>query len=656
MFTCVETEADEVYYKGILIRTDLSRVIPTNSILPLKADAFVNFFSSFLFVALLILAVTSCSSPSSKTEAAKKTSVSEIIETTDKSFSGDDYVSKAEEAENSDAIKLLIKASQVYLTENNSEKSLWLAKKTMPLAYSDIQFYQLHLVKAEAFYNLEKYELSYQELLLSDDIVQSKNDVYEHSASYFLQLWKTQGALDFPILALSAQMKYFALNQFSNNDDTQEIWQALNTLSPWQLHLLLKRKPPFYAGWAQLLTISHKWGHDTQRFNRSIIQWQRQYPTHPAQSISKELIDNNQEQDLESLQSPENIAVLLPLSGKQKIAGQVLQEGMLAAYEQHKDKTLYFIDTNTFDMDNLSPEITQNNIDYIIGPLLKKNVMAYLAVPDITTPTLLLNVPDNYSLASHQSALSMRPEDEAMQAASTLSQYEFKSPLILCHDDAVSKRIANTFIAKWLKNTGIAPELSLFQDKTQMQNQLKLSLDLTQSMQRYKDLRWRVKEKLSYEYRNRRDVDMIYIIGSPTETKLLKPYIDVNVSPFAEPIPVFASSRSHSMRLDNNDNRELNDLTFTEMPWLLTSSQQNKNLANLSKSLWPDRSDNLQRFFAIGYDSLNLVSKLPQMKKTNYIRHYGQTGLLQLNTEQIITRSLLWGKYIQDKAQVIELN
>lgn len=652
MFTYVETKADEVYYKGIFIRMDLSRVIPTNSILPLKASAFVNFFISFL----LVLFITSCSSTSSQTKKINKIPVIQMIENSDVSIKAEDYVSKAKSANNSDSIKLLIKASQVYLTEDNNEKSLWLAKKVMPLAYSGIQRYHLNLVKAESLYKLDRYDLSYQSLQLANNIVLDKNDVYEHSAHYYFQLWKTQQALEFPIQALSAQMQYFTLNELATPNDIQDIWFALNTLTPWQLDLLLQSQPPFYDGWQQLLNISHKFSHDVSRFNRSLIQWQRKYPSHPANSIIAELETNFEHPTLQAEQSFEKIAILLPLSGKQKIAGQVLQEGILAAYEQHQEKSLYFIDTNTFDMTNISQEINQKNIDYIIGPLLKSNVMAYLAIPDITTPTLLLNVPDNYVLAPHQSALSMRPEDEAVQAAVTLSQYKFKSPLLLCHDDAVSLRIANTFISSWRKNTGIAPELSLFQDKTQMQAQLKASLDLTQSMQRYKDLRWRVKEKLSYEYRNRRDVDMIYIIGSPTETKLLKPYIDVNVSPFAKLIPVFASSRSHSMRLDDNGNRDLNGLTFTEMPWFLKSPQQNTTLAKLSKNLWPDRSDNLQRFFAIGYDSLNLADKLPQMKKSNYLRHYGQIGLLQLNSEHIITRSLLWGKYIKDKAQTIELD
>jgi len=154
------------------------------------------------------------------------------------------------------------------------------------------------------------------------------------------------------------------------------------------------------------------------------------------------------------------------------------------------------------------------------------------------------------------------------------------------------------------------------------------------------------------EARNRRDIDMIYLIGSAAQTRLIKPYIDVNISPFADIIPVYASSRSHSSFNDKHSSSSTNDLqslTFTQIPWLLTSQQQNKILRQLSDNIWPKRSDSLSRIFAMGFDSYHLLSKLSLMKKAPYIRHFGQTGVLILNKDNIITRSLIWGQYKNDK-------
>ena len=307
-------------------------------------------------------------------------------------------------------------------------------------------------------------------------------------------------------------------------------------------------------------------------------------------------------------------------------------------------------------MTTLSATLTELSIDYVIGPLLKENVTSYLAQTEITLPTLLLNLPEEVNLLPHQVALSMRPEDEAMQAATTLSRQHYQQPLILSHQDNASRRIAQTFSQQWQHITGQTPEMVFFNNDAKMQNQLQASLGVDLSQQRTKELNRHIKYSIKSELRNRRDIDMIYVVGLPLETKLLKPYIDVNISPFADLIPVYASSRSHSTKIDKSDNRDLSGLIFTEMPWQLKSKLQNKALVAQAKKLWPNRSDSLQTIFAMGFDSLALVDKISAMQNKTYVRHYGQTGILQLGSDNILKRSLIWGKYSRSKVQEIAMD
>ena len=75
-----------------------------------------------------------------------------------------------------------------------------------------------------------------------------------------------------------------------------------------------------------------------------------------------------------------------------------------------------------------------------------------------------------------------------------------------------------------------------------------------------------------------------------------------------------------------------------------------------AKKLWPNRSDSLQTIFAMGFDSLSLVDKISSMKNKTYVRHYGQTGILQLGDDNILKRSLIWGKYSRNKVQEIAID
>ncbi|MBA6288772.1 penicillin-binding protein activator [Colwellia sp. MB3u-4] len=549
-----------------------------------------------------------------------------------------------------EALSSLLNASELYLAEAKPHKALWLAKQLNGLVSSSTEQYRLAIIEAKSLLALARVPDAYLALENANNIKEKAQ--LTHRLDYFQTLTTVQTQRKLPIAALDANLRAFAESSPATEYDIDIIWQQLCQLSPWQHQQLIKMSPPNFEGWSKLLSFANQFGDDDARFKRYLRQWQREFSSHPAQYIVARL----RQQPPTLTNEYQNIAIIIPLSGKQERAGKVAQQGILAAYNINSAKTLHFIDSTTLDMTTLNAKLTELKIDYVIGPLLKENVNLYLAQTEITTPTLLLNLPSATSLLPHQVALSMRPEDEAIQAATTLSRQHYQYPIILSHQDSASRRIAQTFSQQWQHITGKAPEIVFFNSDAKMQNQLKASLGVDLSQQRTKDLNRHIKYSIQSELRNRRDIDMIYVVGLPLETKLLKPYIDVNISPFADIIPVYASSRSHSSKIDKSDNRDLSGLIFTEMPWQLKSKQQNQVLAAQAKKLWPNRSDSLQSIFAMGFDSLALVDKVSTMQNKTYVRHYGQTGILQLGVDNILTRSLIWGKYSRSKVQEIAMD
>ncbi len=560
--------------------------------------------------------------------------------------------------------QLLFEASELFLQQQNYPKALWLANKTTELVQGDLhKTYLLLLVKANSLQALNYYQQANKQLQLASELITyTENDnsikTLKLTLNYYLISTEVLIAQDKKVPALNAQLNAFALNNHASTEDVISLWHELETLTQWQITLLSNSKPPFIKGWKTLLFYSHKFGSNPSQLARYLSLWQQKNPTHPAMSIIEQLLASDP-----SILQVENIAILLPLSGNQKNAGLAAQQGILAAYKNNTSSNMHFIDTNKVDWENLAIHFGELKVDHIIGPLLKANVEKHLALStlqaELQIPTLLLNLPLQHALAPYQFALSMRPEDEAIQAAATLSQQNYNSPIIISHQDRVSKRIALAFSQQWQVSTGNPVDIVYFNQGKEMQASLKESLDIDASQTRIKQLNSRLKHTIKSEPRNRRDIDMIYLVGTAAQTRLIKPYIDVNTSPFADIIPVYASSRSHSNFNDKNSSSSTNDLqglTFTQMPWLLNSKQQNKPLTKLSERLWPKRTDSLSRIFAMGFDSYNLLGKVSQMKRAPYVRHFGQTGTLKLNAENVITRSLIWGRYQNDEVTQVVMD
>jgi outer membrane PBP1 activator LpoA protein len=675
-------------------------------------------FNTRILFALSLTFLASCSTKqvlSPVTDSKTKTEIEDVI-TSSSTLSAEQHIELAKTLDLNEATAELITATKLYYQQKNHLKALWLADKTLPLIDENIphnihERVQLVLIKASSLQKLGYYPESHLQL---EQIEQYANEnSIELTATYYRLLNASFQQKQKPIDALNAQLFAFSTNQNGMHPPQElvNIWHNFQRLSQWQLNLLALDEAPYSKGWLQLTALANKFGGNQEQMLYHLNMWQKKHDKHPANSIANELITH-----VITPKTINNIAVILPLSGKQNTvaAGRAIQQGILASFSNDATKKVHFIDSNTVNWYGLTNEFSTLKIDYVIGPLLKSNVDKYIShtspqtqkqndymlnasnglfdlnTDDITleistedqvTPsdyitaidsesaiegylqtdngsnavdTLLLNIPANASLTNYHTVLSMRPEDEARQAAATLSRQHFSHPIVLSQKNIVSKRIAQAFVKQWQNITGDVINVVYYDSGTQMQDHIKASLSVDSSKARIDKLQKRLNQSIKTQTRNRRDIDMIYLVGSPEQTRLVKPYIEVNISPFADIIPVFASSRSHSTKRDFSSNSDLRGLTFTEIPWLLTD-EQNTELATLSQQLWPIRSDSLSRLFAMGFDSYQLINKIPLMKQAPYLQHWGQTGVLKLNENNILTRSFLWGVYKNNKVVSIAM-
>lgn len=343
----------------------------------------------------------------------------------------------------------------------------------------------------------------------------------------------------------------------------------------------------------------------------------------------------------------DDIAVLLPLSGRFAVTGNTVKEGILAAYFEAKLHALQstsidtigqirFIDTNDKSVETLITDIGGSR--WIIGPLLKQNIEAVVTKLDASQTMLALNRVDP-SIASTNdfkpiTYFSLAPEDEAEQLAEILTQSGIASPIVVSTDNSLYARMHDAFITRWQQinanASGRVTEVK-FSDNESLKDGVTGALDVAQSNDRIKQIEDLITEELYKMPRSRRDVDGIVVFASPEHTELLNPIVEASVSPFiGKDIPVYASSRSMDYQKGPNQWRDLQRLKFIDIPWLLPNHPWQR-LAKEVNGAKQTQTASQSRLFALGFDAFNLLPNVQSLAALPQLSTQGLTGTLYIN-------------------------
>lgn len=458
-------------------------------------------------------------------------------------------------------------------------------------------------------------------------------------------------------------------SNLSTEQQTTRIWQNIQNLTLQELEQARLREPELQP-WIQLSLIVRRYGLQPDMLEMSVQEWQIRFSSHPlAQALPDEV---SRAINITPIKA-NNVAILLPLSGRLASQGQALKEGILAAYfasrlQNHSFSEgqlaqIQFFDSALKTGEELNAMVA--DYDVIIGPLLKEQIAslitqlppekALLALNQIDTETAssdILPTPESFFFA-------LAPENEAEQLATHIKSRGFINPIVVASESEATRRMSDAFIRQWKKLSAVqnyeSPALATFNDTKSIGTSVASILDVAQSKDRIRQINNLTIGTLHDVPRNRRDVDAIVVFANPEQTELLNPIIEASLSPFAETVPVFASSRSYSLELSKNSLRDLRNLSFTDMPWMLPDHPWS-TLAEQTGLLWPQRRDNLLRLFAMGYDAYNLVPKLRHLQVFPHNTVSGLTGTLSISEQGLVQRQLMWGQVNDDKVRLIAMD
>jgi outer membrane PBP1 activator LpoA protein len=239
---------------------------------------------------------------------------------------------------------------------------------------------------------------------------------------------------------------------------------------------------------------------------------------------------------------------------------------------------------------------------------------------------------------------ALAPEDEATQLANLMKKEGIRTPIIISNGSAVSRRMIEAFIAHWTALNGLdeikRPKVVTFSDNKGLRIGITAALDVLQSQKRISQMSNLTTETVHSVTRNRRDVDAFVVFALPQQVELLNPIIEASISLFTErTIPVFATSYSYQHQLNKNSIRDLRNLVFVDMPFLMPT-QRDSQLASQVDNLWNNPPSTFLRLFAFGYDAFQFSEKMQQLAYFSHTDLNGLSGKLSVNDKRQVTRDL----------------
>lgn len=645
-------------------------------------------FRLFVVFFIAILCLLSCTSSPNRQTTAATLPPSQNITKVEKN--SDDYLTQAKQnyVRNHNVYQRndsLLQAAEAFQAEGQCTKSIKMLE-VLQLELKDNR-HRTHgnLILAECY------------LMLSDEafdrvatILENLTDDYGYQARI--------AALQAQLLVNKKQWLEASIalqdTDIEEREKTQNTWKWINKLD---LPVLEKARLSETAlqPWLQLAIIIKRFALEPVLFNQQLINWQSRHLGHPlVTNLPQEIKKLLQQAPIQA----KRIAVLLPLTGRLANQGLAIKEGILAAYLENLPNAKFALN-NAPDYDGSAGKTIQNktqqyreirffdsalkttqqlnkmvaDFDVVLGPLVKEQIMKLTSVLPSDKILLALNrvelqpkKPNSAQLtqlvesdltAPEHYYFALAPEDEAQQLALHIHQKQLVRPIIFAADNPTTQRMAEAFITKWQETpNAIQPDLTIFTDSKDMRIRVSQMLDVAQSNQRIKQIEALSDVEVFGVERNRRDIDAIVLFANPEQAKLLNPIIEASLSPFARrSLSVFASSRSYSLDLNSNSLRDLRNLTFTDMPWMLPDHRW-QDLANQTIQLWPEKQDTLLRLFAMGFDVYSLLPNLRRLKTLPQLVSHGLTGEINVDSEGVLYRRLLLAQVAQDRVKLLAVD
>jgi len=383
---------------------------------------------------------------------------------------------------------------------------------------------------------------------------------------------------------------------------------------------------PVVAGWLALGPVALELDRNPMRVSAALAAWRAHFPMHPAD----ETVQSAAQAQLRAItQFPNQIALLLPLSGPAEGVGTAVRDGFISAYFEQDAASrprVKIYDVAAQPVAAAYAQAIADGADFIVGPLTKGAVAA-LAPLAGRVPVLALNflgatvaTPPNF----YQFALY--PEDEAKIVARRVVADGRMRGIAIVPQGEWGQRVAGAFSAELSRLGGAVLDLQRY-DAAQ--------IDFTDII----ESALQIHEVKGEPATHRADAAFIFIAASPSTARLIVPQLKFQ---YAGDIPVYAMPDSFAA--DPHANSDIDGLRFADMPWMISPDPVTAGIRDAVRAAWPAGTARRDRLYAFGFDAYRLVPTLRSHYFSGGAEIAGMTGRLRLDDRNRIRRGLDWAK------------
>jgi len=434
------------------------------------------------------------------------------------------------------------------------------------------------------------------------------------------------------------------------------LWQGLLVSSPTNLRNAAgSNTDPLVHGWLTIGSIAASTGQQGVGWSNGLVRWRDENPNHPAMTVLGDL-------DLPEnllLDYPRQIALLLPLSGNAASAGNAVQNGFLGAFfatasgldsglDDRQSVRIYDVNAEGGASAAYAAAV-EEGAEFVVGPLLKRNVTELANDILVPVPVLTLNnLPDGTLAPPGLYQFALAPEDEAVSAAQRALNDGYGRAVALVPNNDWGRRLLMSFSMEF---EGLGGELLDYRSYTpgnqDFSNDIENLMGLSGSVQRYTRLRANIGRALQFDPRRRQDAEFIFLATDAAAGRLLKAQLKFH---YSGDIPVYSTSSVNSM--DGRSNSDLNGIMFADTPWVVDPQPWIEHLPAQFAEYWPEER-RLARLHAMGYDAYSLIASLFAARGGVMNELDGASGTLFLDQSGRIHRRLAWAQF--QRGEVVAL-